>query len=83
MMLSGHKRVGAHVREWELPLNKRNSSSGRMMVSKRGVSHHAPDSRLRHARGDSWGRGRCPWTPGSLYCHVVHMIFDTRIVPVI
>ena len=60
MMLSVLKCVGAHVREWELPLNKRNSSSGRMMVSKRGVSHHAPDSYLRHTRGDSGEEGVAP-----------------------
>ena len=57
MMLSVLKCVGAHVLEWELPLNKRNPSSGRMMVSKRGVSHHAPDSYLRHTRVDSREEG--------------------------
>ena len=60
MMLSVPKCVGAHVWEWELPLNKRNPTSGRMMVSKRGVSHHAPDSYLRHTRGDSGEEGVVP-----------------------
>ena len=40
-----------------LPLIKHNCTSGRIMVSKRGVSHDAPDSHLRHTRVDSREEG--------------------------
>ena len=44
-------------------LSKHISSSGRMLVSKGGVSFPAPDSKLRHTRGDSWEEGVAlnPW----------------------
>ena len=43
-----------------ITLIERNSSSGRMMVPKGGVSIPAPDSRLRHTRGDSGEEGVAP-----------------------
>ena len=90
-MPPGHKRVGAHDWNGNLPLIKHNCTSGRTHVSKRGVSLDAPDSYQRHTRVDSSGRGRCPWTLSSsnsmlyiryitlvwyLWCDILHCYCD-------
>ena len=66
--VSGMMPFGAGMRLYAcagmgIALIERNPSSGRMMVPKGGVSIPAPDSRLRHTRGDSWEEGVAlnPW----------------------